>query len=336
MEERIPTSPPHIPPLKADTLRPLWSVMIPTYNCYAYIKEAIESVLIQYPGPELMQIEVVDDYSTDGDVKALVEELGKGRVSFYQQPQNRGSLRNFETCINRAKGHYIHILHGDDKVEAGFYNEIESLFSNYPEADASFTNIKYIDQLSRDTGILNRNILTEPGIIPDFLYQIAKKTFASTTAIVVKRSVYEALGSFYAVLCGEDWEMWARIASKYQVAYSPARLASYRVTHSTSITYYSFYAGQNIIDLPKVIDIIQGYLPEDKRKKLKSISLTYHAIYLIKIANILLADNRKMALKHVNGALKMSKDLSVCFWACRFYLMYIFRYKQIVKLLKKA
>ena len=80
MEERIPTSPPHIPPLEADTLRPLWSVMIPTYNCYAYIKEAIESVLIQYPGPELMQIEVVDDYSTDGDVKALVEELGKGRV----------------------------------------------------------------------------------------------------------------------------------------------------------------------------------------------------------------------------------------------------------------
>lgn len=296
----------------------------------------MESVLMQDPGPKLMQIEVVDDCSTDGDIKTLVEELGKGRISFYQQPQNRGSLRNFETCINRSKGHYIHILHGDDKVEAGFYNEIESLFSKHTEAGAAFTNFKFIDQLGRDAQTVNPGVQNEPGIIPDFLTKIAAHQLIQPPAMVVKRSTYEKLGGFYAVVCGEDWEMWARIASRYSVAYSPLCLASYRITHSSSVTYNSFSSGRNITDLPKVIDIIQEYLPPHKREKLKSISLTYYAIYLIKIATILLTDHRKMALKHVNGALKMSKDLSVWLWACRFYLMYIAHYKQIVKLLKKA
>jgi glycosyltransferase involved in cell wall biosynthesis len=62
-----------------------------------------------------MQIEVVDDGSTDADKEALVKQTGKGRVEYYRQPENVGSLRNFETRLNRATGHYIHILHGDDK-----------------------------------------------------------------------------------------------------------------------------------------------------------------------------------------------------------------------------
>jgi hypothetical protein len=49
---------------------------------------------------------------------------------YYRQQQNVG---NFETCINRSKGKYIHLLHGDDKIDFGFYNEIETLFHNFPK-----------------------------------------------------------------------------------------------------------------------------------------------------------------------------------------------------------
>ena len=40
--------------------RPLWSVMIPTFNSAKYLRETLGSVLAQDPGPERMQIEVVD------------------------------------------------------------------------------------------------------------------------------------------------------------------------------------------------------------------------------------------------------------------------------------
>src|ERR1035438_4192858 len=131
MNERIPLQPPEIKPVPDSVSRPQWSVMIPAYNCSQYLTENIRSVLDQDRGEEQMQIEVVDDGSTDTDVKSLVEKIGNGRVRYYRQPLNVGSLRNFETCLNRATGHYIHLLHGDDKVENGFYEEIESLFTRF-------------------------------------------------------------------------------------------------------------------------------------------------------------------------------------------------------------
>src|SRR5689334_2129176 len=134
--ERVPVTPPLIAPLATNIKRPLWSVMIPAYNCSTYLVDAIKSVLQQDPGSDLMQIEVVDDYSTDANVEQIVKEIGKGRVSYFRQKQNVGSLRNFETCINRAKGKYIHLLHGDDFVKPGFYKNLTSLTEMFPEVGA--------------------------------------------------------------------------------------------------------------------------------------------------------------------------------------------------------
>ena len=127
--KRIPSTPPKINPLTDVRNRILWSVMIPVYNCINYLKYTLLSVLEQDLGPLIMQIEVIDDCSTDGDVEDLVYKIGKGRIKYFRQNVNLGSLRNFETCINRAKGKYIHLLHGDDMVKLGFYQEINYLFN---------------------------------------------------------------------------------------------------------------------------------------------------------------------------------------------------------------
>ena len=123
-QDRTPQQPPVIQPVETDEPRPLFSVMIPAYNCVHYLGHTIQSVLSQALPEAEMQIEVIDDASTDGDVAALVAQIGKGRVGYYRQPENSGSLRNFETCINRAKGHYVHILHGDDFVIDGFFERM--------------------------------------------------------------------------------------------------------------------------------------------------------------------------------------------------------------------
>ncbi|WP_316814901.1 glycosyltransferase family 2 protein [Pedobacter nyackensis] len=305
MLERTPKLPPKIAPLVPGPDRPLWSVMIPSYNCINYLRKTISSVLLQAPDTKSMQIEVVDDFSNDGDVEALVQELGEGRVTFYKQPHNVGSLRNFETCINRARGKFVHILHGDDLVLPGFYQEVGELFEKYPEAGAVFTGCSDIDE--NDKWLWDsQKILDEPGIIDNWVLRLAEGQLLQTPCIVVKREVYEKLGGFFAVHYGEDWEMWTRIAANYPVVYTPRKLANYRV-HSSNITSNSLLTGQNIRDIATVIDIIQNYLPLDKRESLRRKARMNYAIYVGILSDRIYhtQNNPKAAFVQVTEAFKM-------------------------------
>ncbi|RYD58339.1 MAG: glycosyltransferase [Sphingobacteriales bacterium] len=328
MEERIPLTPPTIKPIKDNLPRPRWSVMIPTYNCIRYLKATIECVLAQGIDPEEMQIEVIDDHSTDGDIGALVAQVGLGRVGFFRQPENRGSLRNFETCINRARGQFVHILHGDDLIKPGFYKEIERLFNQHPEAGAAFTDHIYIDENNNEL-YAEKPIMAESGIPDNWLSQIAMGQRIQPPAIVVKRSVYEDLGSFFAVHYGEDWEMWTRIASKYPMAHSPTHLARYRI-HTNNITSRSFLSGQNVRDIKKVIGIIRDYLPADKKQQLSRQASKNFSIYFAHVSHKIYHDYRdpRAALKHAGQALHMHLNKTTILAFAKLCVKYCIKYRQ--------
>ena len=83
-------------------------------------------------GLDRMEIEVVDDCSTEDDPEAVVREVGKGRVKFHRKSRNEGVTANFNTCVQRSSGELVHILHGDDYVLPGFYRTIEDLAERHP------------------------------------------------------------------------------------------------------------------------------------------------------------------------------------------------------------
>jgi glycosyltransferase involved in cell wall biosynthesis len=327
MIDRIPQSPPVIKPISDKGERPLWSVMVPTYNCSNYLKETLQSVLVQAKNITEMQIEVIDDCSTDDNVEAIVNDIGKGRIGFFRQTENVGSLRNFETCINRSRGQLIHILHGDDMVEPGFYSEIKNLFKKHSSIGAAFTGLTAIDEKN---GFVyhNNHVRDTPGIIDDWLLTIAVKQRLQVCSMVVKRSVYEELGSFYAVHYGEDWEMWARIATKFQVAYSPKDLALYRV-HSNNISTRFSSTGQNIKDIKTVVGIIQNYLPADKKKGIKKIARRIQAIYFTQNAQQIYKVHRDklVAIKQARGALLLHFNKTTLISLLKLYVKVLINYK---------
>lgn len=325
MNDRTPQYPPIINPLPQDDTNVLWSVMIPSYNCCKYLKRTINSVLEQDMGTSCMQIEVIDDYSTDADVEQVVLETGKGRVGFYRQSENVGSLRNFETCINRSKGKFIHILHGDDQVVNGFYKEIAELFTKHPGAGAAFTGFSVIDE--HNNFLYNNDTISpEAGIIENWLTTIAENQRLRTCAIVVRRSVYEQIGSFFAVHYGEDWEMFVRIAANYPVAYSPKNLAVYRL-HDNNISGRYMATGQNIKDIKKVIAIIQNYLPAAKRKAIKIASLKKFSRYFSGNAQGIYKNHRntQVALKQAQGAFLLYPNRGNFVFLVKLYLKVLIR-----------
>ncbi|HVY75008.1 MAG TPA: glycosyltransferase [Puia sp.] len=307
--------------------RPLWSVMIPSYNCSQYLIGTLRSVLQQDPGEELMQIEVVDDCSTDTDVEALVAYIGRGRVKYFRQSENVGSLRNFETCLNRATGHYIHLLHGDDMARPGFYDEIAQLFTSFPEAGAAFTGYTYINELNTELSA-NRKLLSEPGILKNWLMEIGHTQHVQPPAMVVKRSVYEKLGGFYAVHYGEDWEMWVRIAANYPVAHSPKRLAYYRV-HENNITSRYFLTGQSVKDAMTVINIIQQYLPASERRRMHRIARRGFARYFAGMSDKIYHEYGQpyTALQQAHRVLKMYANPRTLYYFVKIYIKVLIGYK---------
>jgi glycosyltransferase involved in cell wall biosynthesis len=300
--ERILASPPKIDPLPSGTERVRWSVMIPVYNCAAFLPLTLRSVLAQAMSIDEMQIEVVDDCSTDGDIEKIVQEIGGGRIQYFRQTRNVGSLRNFLTCIERSRGELIHLLHGDDCVRNGFYKKLDSLFKGYPELGAAYARFAYIDE---DGKILfnHDEEMSEPGVLKnDWLERICERQRIQYVAMVVKREVYETLGGFYGVEYGEDWEMWARISAKYPVGYCPEILADYR-KHSASISGQSSLTGRNMDDLNYVIEKVQQHLPAATRHQIVSKSKKFYAHYALRTANAIWKNHR-----HRNGVRAQVKE----------------------------
>ena len=255
-------------PVADGTERPRWSVMIPTYNCARFLRETLESVLAQDPGPEHMQIEVVDDASSD-DPASVVDAVGKGRVAFFRQPSNQGQIGNLSTCVERSRGEIVHLLHGDDYVLPGFYDAIGRGLVSSPESGAAFCRWKVIDADGREVSV-GEPEQENAGPIADALARLASEQRIVTPSIVVRREVWERLGGFDSRLrCAEDWEMWVRIAAHYGVWYEPQLLAAYR-RHDRSNTSRSTRNAEELRYSKMAIDLFEPLLPRDEARNIVS------------------------------------------------------------------
>jgi Glycosyl transferase family 2 len=256
-----------VPPV-ADAARPRWSVMVPTFNCARFLETTLRSVLAQDPGPEAMQIEVVDDHSTADDPEEVVARLGRGRVGFHRQTENVGVVANLNTCLERSRGELVHLLHGDDYVREGFYRTLDADLREHADAGAAYCRHLYADEHGRQLG----TALLEPTtsvILKEGARFLAAEQRIMTPCIVVRRSVYEELGGFdNRLVYAEDWEMWVRVAARFPVYYEERPLACYRM-HGNSNTGRNLRNGQSLDDTRLAVELFAEYFEPAERRAVK-------------------------------------------------------------------
>ena len=314
--------PPVIDPLPEDgILRPFWSVMIPVFNCQAgYLRETLQSVLAQDPGKAEMQIEVVDNRSTDGDVEALVHEIGAGRIDFHRQPRNVGMAGNFNSCIRRARGHWVHILHGDDTVRPGFYARARQGVERYSEAGAAFCRQTFIDRDSRE--MYQSEIEAEmPGVLgDDFVSRLQLNSRIQFPSIVVRRSIYEEVGGFRPTLqVYLDWDMWKRVALRTPIFYSPESLACFRL-HDGADSSRLVQMAEDVVEARRSIDISCAVdVPPEQASSIRRMARQAAAVRAIRLARQMWdAGNREAAWRQASEAARCSYALPVLLRLGRF------------------
>lgn len=264
-------SAPPIGPPPDEGPQPRISVMIPTYNCAEYLRICLRSVLEQDPGEAVMQIEVIDDCSTLDDPEAVVRELGADRVVFTRQPSNVGAVENFNSCIRRARGELVHILHGDDHVMPGFYAEIERLALSAPTAAIYATPVYFIDEAGAQQGT------SVP--LGAYLHGASRDLAAFDTGCplqfagtVVRRAAYERHGGFRpALIHAADVEMWMRLVVAGGMAAGAETLGAYR-RFAASDTSRLVRTGENLLDYDRSLAVaMANNYPFDEETRMRGI-----------------------------------------------------------------
>ena len=252
---------PPIQPVPPGKARPFWSVMIPTYEPNPdYLRRTIASVLEQDPGPAAMEIWLVDDGSSGVDPRDGLDSASRARIACYRRERHVGIGRNWNTCLQLARGEWVHLLHQDDVVLPGFYDRLRAGIDAAPTVGAAFCRDVVIDGGGRTVG-RQRRVRATPGIVADWIEHIFVGLDLRASALTVKRSVYERLGGFrldleYAL----DWDMWKRIAAAFPLWYEPEPLACYR-RHPGCASSGFARSGANIAEIGRSIELSESMLP---------------------------------------------------------------------------
>lgn len=118
-------------------MRPLFSILMTSYNREQYIEEAVSSVLSQTMGS--LELVIVDDASTDGSVK-WCKLIGDPRVKLVVHGSNKGCGKAHRSAISIATGKLIGIVDADDVIVT---DALETILQEYQNPDIGVVYSQY-------------------------------------------------------------------------------------------------------------------------------------------------------------------------------------------------
>lgn len=138
------------------------SIAMATYNGENYIREQLDSVLVQTIND--FELIICDDCSKDSTIQILKEyEQKDNRIHVYFNENNLGFKKNFEKIMNLCKGDYIAFCDQDDIWTP---DHLEVLLNNIGTHDMIGGNAELIDMDGKSMGYTMKDVLNI-SYIPD-------------------------------------------------------------------------------------------------------------------------------------------------------------------------
>ena len=206
------------------------SVVMPVYNCVAYIKESVASILTQtFTDFEFF---IIDDHSTDGTYEYL-QTLTDARIQLIRKPQNSGYTVSLNMGLDLAKGEYIARMDGDDiALPERFAKQVIFMDNNL---DVVVCGSSY--QLMGTDTIISMPVSFEATKVEALMnVPVAHPTVFIRRNVLIQHQlrynpIYEPT---------EDYDLWTRILEIGKIENLPGSLLLYRKhSQQESITKYN-------------------------------------------------------------------------------------------------
>ena len=180
------------------------SVVIPAYNCTAYIALAIDSALGQQVPLEVI---VVDDCSTD-DLPGLITRYREdSRVRYVRNEKNLGVAKTRNRGVSLARGEYVAFLDADDYWAQGKLR-------------------LQLDRIRQKQAVIcstAREMMTPEGRLTGFVLPVKedltyrdmlRQNYIGCSSVLIKSSVAREFPMHHDD-AHEDYLMWLEVFQKY-------------------------------------------------------------------------------------------------------------------------
>ncbi|MCT8140002.1 glycosyltransferase [Anaerobacillus sp. CMMVII] len=201
------------------------SIILPVYNGEAFLKETIESILIQTIGS--FELIIVNDGSTD-DTEKIIKSFHDHRIQYYKQ-ENKGVAAAKNEGLRHCNGDFITFHDADD---LSLPNRFERLLECF-HGDIGFvhSDMLLINELNQPIGYWQSSNIHQDDV---FSFLINVGTPFNNGTIIFRSEVLTGL-QFKPYKIGEDTEFIMQIATKYASYHIQEPLYLYR-RHTSNLT----------------------------------------------------------------------------------------------------
>lgn len=195
--------------------KPVFSVILPTYNRAYIVWRSIQSVLSQtYPFFELI---IIDDGSTD-KTKKLVRVFSDPRIRYFCLKNNVGPSKARNIGLKKAKGGNIAYIDSDNEWHKDFLASMFAAIKKYPDKVLFFCKknyrLKIIEKKQRERMVRDEFFGHRKYFDLKRLWQ--RKIIIDTNTFIHKKNIISKVGDWDEKLgFWEDFEFTLRISRRY-------------------------------------------------------------------------------------------------------------------------
>ncbi len=202
------------------------SVCLATYNGEKYIRDQLDSILLQLDQHD--EVIISDDGSTDLTINIL-ESYNDSRIIMYKN-NFKNVVKNFEFVINKSTGDYIFLSDQDDIWHPSKIQEFKNVFSKNTKATLLISDLQLID---KDGNNINREFYKN-GFSNKLLNNLIQNNFIGCS-IAFRSEVKKIILPYPKDLAMHDW--WIGTCSLVfgKVVFINKKLMYYR-RHDNNVT----------------------------------------------------------------------------------------------------
>lgn len=189
------------------------SVLLLSWNHEKYIEQSLSSIMNQ----TCKDIEIIylDNNSSDNTFTIAENILKNSGLKYkpFKRETNCTIVQNFNLLTNESSGEFLCLLSGDDWLHP---QNIEKKL--YPFKKNEKLALVYSDGYTYydDLNIYVPEKITKPAD-SFFLKELLQRNIISATGCVIRKQAIVASGLWDENLLLEDWDMWIRLAMKYDI-----------------------------------------------------------------------------------------------------------------------